>query len=50
MEMKDRSVIAMGEGWREGVIQSYSMRECYEDDGTTLCSSYGGVLMNLFMG
>ena len=49
VQMKDRSVIARGEGWREGVIQSYRMRECFEGDGTTLCPSCGGVLMNLHM-
>lgn len=38
-------MIARGEGWREGVIQSYRMRECFEGDGTTLCPSCGGVLM-----
>lgn len=41
--MKDRSVIARGEGWREGVIQSYTTRECFEGDETALCPR-GGVL------
>lgn len=41
--MKAKSVTARREGWREGVVQNYSMRECLEGDEAALCPS-GGVL------
>lgn len=36
LEVKNRSVVARGEGWREGVIQTYRMRKHLGDDGTAL--------------